>query len=238
MSDVPDTIATALEEIPITGRTCLEAGAGAGNATAALRERGADRVYAVTNDTDHAETVRDRFRDDDATATVFADLRAIPLPDDAVEVVTAHALFNVVTTTEATPIVEELTRVTAPGGWLVVDDYAPVPDETVRELFGLANAVAELTDARPTFTFYPRDHLRALFSATGWELADSRTLLDPVPWTADLLDAHANIIGEELESLPDDVGDGLRNRLRAVRRRAGDGVETGTMYSLVFRLPE
>lgn len=238
MSDVPDTIATALEGIPVAGRTCLEAGAGAGNATAALRERDADRVYAVTNDTEHAETVRERFRDDDGTATVFGDLRAVPLPDDAVEVVTAHALFNVVATPEATPIVEELTRVTAPGGWLVVDDYAPVPAEAVRELFGLANAVGELTDARPTFTFYPRDHLRALFSSAGWQLVDSRTLLDPVPWTADLLDTHADLIEEQIETLPDDIGEGLQNRLHAVRRRAGDGVETGTMYSLVFRLPE
>ena len=62
MDGIPDTLATALEDVPVEGRTCLEAGAGAGNATAALRARDADRVYAVTNAEDHAATVRTTIR--------------------------------------------------------------------------------------------------------------------------------------------------------------------------------
>lgn len=238
MADVPETVLEALEEVPVEGVTCLEAGAGAGNATAALRERSAAQVFAVTNDGDHAATVRERFRDDDATATIRADLRSIPLPDDSVEIVTAHALFNVVATTETAAIVDELTRVAAPGGWLVVDDYDPIPSAEVRELFAVANAVGELTEERPTFTFYPRDHLRALFDAHGWRRVRTKPLLDPVPWTTELLDTHLELLVERTTDLPDDIATPLRERARSVRERAGDGVETGEMYSLAFQLPE
>ncbi|MFC7132321.1 MULTISPECIES: class I SAM-dependent methyltransferase [Salinibaculum] len=237
MSDVPETVATALADVPVAGRPCLEAGAGAGNATAALLARDAGRVYAVTHDADHAATVRDRFRADPAAATLRGDLRSVPLPDDGVDVVTAHALFNVVAPADVTPILSELTRVTAPGGWLVVDDYDPI-EGPVRDLFGLANATAELTDARPAYTFYPREHLRSLVTAAGWDHQWTRTLLDPVPWTPDLLDAHADLIADRTAELPADLRDALRARLQQVRERTGDGVDVGTMYSLVFRLPE
>jgi SAM-dependent methyltransferase len=237
MTDVPETVATALADVPVAGRTCLEAGAGAGNATAALRARDAARVYAVTDDPDHAATVADRFDDDPVAAPLLGDLRAIPLPDDAVGVVTAHALFNVVPTPAATGIVDELTRVAAPGSRLVVDDYDPVPDEAVRDLFAVENAAAELVDARPALTFYPREQIRSLFEAAGWAHERTETLLDPVPWTADLLDAHAELAAERAGELPDPAAAALRERARTVRERLGDGVETGEMYSLAFRLP-
>jgi SAM-dependent methyltransferase len=234
MTSVPATLRTALEDVPVTGSTCLEAGAGAGNATAALRERGAGRVYAVTDDDAHVRDVADRFDADEAAVPVRGDLRAIPLPDDAVEVVTAHALFNVVSTTEIADIVAELTRVIEPGGYLVVDDYGPIPDAPVRELFAVANAVGELDDARPTFTFYPRPHVRALLEGFGWSHEWSRTLLDPVPWTSELLDTHTELIRERADDLPDELGGPLKDHARTVRDRLGDGVETGEMYSLVF----
>jgi len=236
MGEIPETIATALADVPVAGRHCLEAGAGAGNATAALLDEGAARVAAVTNDADHAATVRDRFRDERRATAVLADLRAIPLPDDTVDVVTAHGLFNVVAPPAVTPVVDELTRVTAPGGWLVVDDYDPI-DGPVRDLFALANAVGELADAQPTFTFYPRTHLRDLVTAAGWQHQWTRTLLDPVPWTADLLDAHAELIREDAAALPEELADATETRLRQVRERAADGVDVGQMYSLAFRLP-
>lgn len=237
MDEPPDTVREALSGVEVEGRTCLEAGAGVGNATAGLLERDATAVLAVTNDPDHAATVRDRFADAPAVTTVRADLRSIPLPDGVIDIVTAHGLFNVVATTEASAIVEELTRVTAPCGRAIVDDYAPVPATEVRDLFALANAVGELDQRRPTFTFYPADHLRAAFEGHGWRHERTKTLLDPVPWTGDLLDEHAALIEDRIEALPEPVGKPLRSHLERVRARAGDGVETGELYSLAFELP-
>lgn len=237
MADVPETLETALADVPVAGRRCLEAGAGVGNATAGLREREAAFVYAVTNDREHAGDVRDRFAGSGDVAALLADLRSLPLPADAVGVVTAHALFNVVPPADAARIVAELTRVTEPGGWLLVDDYAPVPDDRVRALFAAENAVAALDADRPALTFYPREHLRGLFEAAGWRHEWTRTLLDPVPWTPELLDAHAELAVERSRRLPDPLGEGLREAVDRRRARAGDGVDTGEMYGLAFRLP-
>jgi SAM-dependent methyltransferase len=233
-----DPVADALTEVRTAGRPALEAGAGAGDATAALREGDARPVYAVTNDHGHAAGVRDRFADDTEVHTLAADLQAIPLPDDTVEVVTAHALFNLVPTTDAGQIVAELTRVTAPGGTVVVDDYGPVPDEETRALFGAGNTVAELVDGQPTYTFYPATHLRSLFEAAGWSHIETTTLLDPVPWTADLLDAHAEIASGRAGSLPDPLASALRDHIERVRRRAGEHSDTGRMYSVRLVLPD
>jgi len=96
--NVPETVRTALDDRPVEGAVCLEAGAGVGNTTAGLLEAGAGRVYAVTNDAEHADTVRERVGagGPDRVATLEADLRATPLPDESVDLVTAHGLCNVV----------------------------------------------------------------------------------------------------------------------------------------------
>jgi SAM-dependent methyltransferase len=237
MAEVPATVEKALANVPVEGRRCLEAGAGAGNATAGLEENGASAVVAVTRDGEHASDVHERFEESPAVTPVQADLRSIPLPDDAVDVVTAHALFNVVAPPDVTAIVRELTRVAAPGAWLVVDDYAPLPPGPVREMFALEDAAAALADARSAYTFYPEDHLRALFADAGWTHERTANLLDPVPWTPALLDAHADLVSEQAALLRDDVSTPLVERADAIRDRAGDGVETGRMYSLAMRLP-
>jgi SAM-dependent methyltransferase len=236
--DAPETVTTALDGVPVAGRRCLEAGAGAGNATAALRNRGAGHVAAVTDDPDHAGVVADRFAGDGDVTSLRADLRALPVADDAVGVVTAHALFNVLPTTDASAVVRELTRVAEPGAWAVVDDYGPIPDDAVRALFGVANAVGELDDGRPTFTYYPSDHLRALFEAQGWTARWRRTLLDPVPWSGELLDTHVDLLTERAAGLPDGLDDPLAERAGAVREALGESGETGEMYSLALRLEE
>lgn len=58
MDDIPDTVTEALSDVRTAGRPALEAGAGAGNATAALRASDAAPVYALTNDHEHVERVR------------------------------------------------------------------------------------------------------------------------------------------------------------------------------------
>jgi len=239
--DVPSTVATALEDRPVDGVTCLEAGAGVGNATAGLLAAGADRVYAVTNDPEHARIVRKRVAEDgkDAaarTAVLDADVAALPLADDSVEVVTAHALFNVVPPADLDAVTSELTRVAAPGCHLVVDDYEPPPsDADVRSLFAVENAASQLADGRPALTFYPAAALRRLFEGYGWAFDRERTLLDPVPWTCDHLNAHAATVRSRARRLPEKESD----RLVAEAERLVDAIgeeRVGEMYSLALRL--
>jgi len=250
--DVPRTVSVALGDRPVEGACCLEAGAGAGSTSAGLLESGASRVYAVTNDREHARTTRDRIGGlssttngteeashgrPDRLAVLEADLRAVPLPDDSVELLTAHGLCNVLEPAELSVIADELHRVAAPGAHLVVDDYEPLPDDAaVRELFAVENAAAELATGRAALTFYPSSFLRDLFEGGGWTFDRERTLLDPVPWTADHLSAHADGTTSFAENCPDGNGDSLAER--ADRLAAEIGSEsTGRMYSLAFRLP-
>jgi hypothetical protein len=235
MGDIPDSLTEALTAVRTAGRPALEAGAGAGNATAALRAGDATPVYPVTDDHDHATGVGERFTDDSAVHPLEANLRAVPLPDDTVEVVTAHGLFNLVPTTDTTGIVAELTRVTASGGEIVVDDYGPV-HETTRALFGAGNAVSELLEGEPTYTCYPAAHLRSLFEAHGWRHVETRGLLEPVPWTAALLDAHAEAATDRTDTLSDPLGTAVREHVEEVRGRLGTGSETGRMYSVRLEL--
>ena len=231
---VPNTIQRALADRSIEGRSCLEAGAGVGNATTGLLEAGAAAVYAITNEGSHARTVRDRIGDDARASILLADLRSIPLPDDSVDVITAHALFNVVPADAATPIATELTRVVAPGGTLVIDDYAPIAEaDPVRRLFAVENAAAELADGRPALTFYPADGLRRLFAGHGWHHDRTETILEPVPWTADLLEAHADVVREYATDLPSELADPLVSRADRLVDEIGSS-EVGTMYSLAL----
>ncbi|WP_435347625.1 class I SAM-dependent methyltransferase [Haloarchaeobius sp. HRN-SO-5] len=237
--DVPETVTAALEDRPVAGAVCLEAGAGVGNATAGLLAAGASRVYAVTNDRDHATTVRERVALNEAgrAAVLEADLRAVPMAADSFEVVTAHGLFNVVPPSSLPAIAAELTRVAAPGCHLVVDDYAPLPDDAeVRDLFAVENAASELAAQRPALTFYPSAVLRRLFAGYGWEFDRERTLLDPVPWTASHLDAHADVVRSLAAGLPDDSGDCLVEEAERVAARIG-AESAGRMYSVALRFP-
>ncbi|WP_079990754.1 class I SAM-dependent methyltransferase [Haloarcula sp. CBA1127] len=238
--DVPETVTAALADQQVEGQVCLEAGAGVGNTTAGLLAAGAKRVYAVTNDADHAATVRDRIGDGNADrlAVVEADLRETPLATDSVDFVTAHGLCNVLPPAELAPIAAELTRVAKPGSRLVVDDYAvPPADAAVNRLFALENAAARVVDGRPALTFYPPAVLAAVFAANSWTVERRKTLLDPVPWTEAHLDAHAKVVREYAAGLPDVVGGPLVAMADDVASAIGSE-RTGTMYSLAFRLAD
>ncbi|GAB3671828.1 class I SAM-dependent methyltransferase [Halopiger thermotolerans] len=250
--DVPKTVAAALEDRPVDGAVCLEAGAGVGNTTAGLLADGAARVYAVTNDREHARTTVDRVLEEagndgdgtdraDRLAVLEADLRQIPLPADSVDLVTAHGLFNVVPPADLEAVAAELTRVAAPGCHLVVDDYEPLPaDAAVRELFALENAAAALADGRPALTFYPAAVLRRLFAGYGWEFERRRTLLEPVPWTENHLAAHVDVVRERTGRLPDSstsaVGESLLEHAERLAETIGSE-SAGEMYSVAMRLP-
>lgn len=238
--DVPQTVTTALSDQPVSGAICLEAGAGVGNTTAGLLDAGASRVYAVTNDADHAVTVRERVACDapERTAVVEADLRELPLAAESVDVVTAHGLFNVLAPESLDSVVSELTRVATPGCRLVVDDYEPLPESAaVRDLFALENAASELATGRPALTFYPSSVLRRLLVGSGWEFERERTLLDPVPWTASHVEAHANVTRSLAAELSDELAATLTPEVDRLAEAIGSE-SVGEMYSLAFRLPE
>jgi SAM-dependent methyltransferase len=233
--DVPDTVTRALADRDVTGKPCLEAGAGVGNATAGLLDAGAEHVYAVTNDRPDVEGVRERLGDDERVTLLEADLRAIPLPDDAVEFITAHALFNVLPNDAATAIAGELGRVAAPGADLVVDDYDPMPPESpVRQLFAVENAAAELANARPALTFYPADGLRRLFTGNGWEPLRETTILEPVPWTEGHLTAHVAEVRGYAQQLPNPLGQPLLTEAERLAK-ATVSRDEGLMYSVALR---
>ncbi len=248
MVDIPTTVTAALADRSVTDAVCLEAGAGVGNTTAGLLAAGARRVYAVTNDGEHATTVRERVARDateprahdwrERTAVLEADLRATPLATDSVDVVTSHGLFNVLPTASLDSVVTELTRVAAPGCHLIVDDYEPLPEgAAVADLFAVENAATELARNRAALTFYPAAVLRRLFVGTGWEFDRKRTLLEPVPWTASHIRAHTAAARAAAATLPGELGEQLTTR--AERFAAEIGSESvGEMYSLAFRLPE
>jgi len=238
--DVPSTVITALEDRPVAGAICLEAGAGVGNATEGLLAAGAERVYAVTNDAAHARTVRERVAraEPDRSVALEADLGELPLADDAVDIVTAHGLFNVVPPASLDAIATEVTRVAAPGCHLVVDDYEPLPaDAEVRKLFAVENAATQLADGRPALTFYPAAALRRLFEGYGWRSDRERTLLDPVPWTEQHVEAHA----EEIRATAAELPGQHRERFVDEADRLVDDIgeeRVGEMYSVAMRLPD
>ncbi|ELZ91019.1 class I SAM-dependent methyltransferase [Haloferax sulfurifontis] len=240
--DVPTTVTAALDDRPVRDAVCLEAGAGTGNATAGLLDAGAKRVYAVTNDPEHAALVRDRVAPEPAdrarTAVLQADVRSLPLADDSVGIVTAHGLFNLIGPESLAAVARELTRVAAPGCHLVVDDYEPLPDDAaIRELFALENAASQLARGRPALTFYPGDALGALFSGYDWRFDRELTLLDPVPWSEGHVEAHASLARSLAAEVPDPMG----GWLAAEVERVADAVESesaGEMYSVAMRLSD
>ncbi|WP_158059137.1 class I SAM-dependent methyltransferase [Halorussus halophilus] len=237
--DIPQTVRTALADQPVCGSTCLEAGAGVGNTTAGLLAEGCARVYAVTNDGEHATTVRERVgrEESDRTAVLEADLRDVPLSDDSIELITAHGLFNVLAPDALGTVVAELTRVAKPGCRLVVDDYAPLPDDAaVSDLFAVENAITELAEGRPALTFYPVSVLRRLFAGYGWEFDRKRILLDPVPWTASHVEAHTEVVRRAAETLSSDVGESLLEEAERLAAEIGEE-SVGEMYSVAMRLP-
>ncbi|MFD1588930.1 class I SAM-dependent methyltransferase [Halorientalis brevis] len=237
--DVPLTVKSALEDRPVSGAVCLEAGAGHGNATAGLLDAGASCVYAVTNDRAHATAVRERVggADADRTAVLEADCRTLPLASDSVDLVTAHGLFNLLSPAELGAVAAEVTRVAAPGCHLVVDDYEPLPaDAAVRALFALANAATELADGRPALTFYPAAVLRRLFRGYGWTFDRERTLLEPVPWTESHVAAHADLVRAAAADLPTELGAQLTAEADRIAETIGQE-SVGTMYSVALRLP-
>jgi hypothetical protein len=169
-------------------------------------------------------------------ATVLrGELRAVPLADDSVSVITAHALCNVLDPATLSAVAAELGRVAGPDARLVVDDYAPTAAcGPVADLFAVENAAAWLADGRAAYTFYPATYLVQAFESAGWTCRGDATLLEPVPWTPELLDAHVEAARDTAATLEEPLRESLVARAEAVRSGIDGTVRCGRMYSLQF----
>ena len=183
----------------------------------------------------HDATIHGLFVvDTRAFLTLESDLQSIPLDDDSVDVILAHGLFNVLTNEEAAAIAAEFTRVAAPGAWLLVDDYDPMPEHApIRRLFGVENAIAELVDGRPAYVFHPEAGLRRLFAGHGWTHERTKSLLEPVPWPEELFEAHLDAARRSAEPLDDALAEPLLAEAESLTEQAPS--PTSRMYSLGLR---
>lgn len=234
--NMPQTVTAALEEQPVAGATCLEAGAGGGNMTSGLLAAGATRVYSVTNRSDHANSVTERVGTSarDRIAVLKADLRALPLESNSVEIITAHALFNVLVPSSLPAVIEELTRVAAADCLLILDDYEPLPsDASIRELFAIENALTELADGHAALTFYPSVVLQAMLTEYSWKFDRKQLLLDPVPWTENHINAHARAARTVARKLSKPLETILLAEIERIVK-AVDDESVGKMYSMTF----
>ncbi|MFC7009675.1 class I SAM-dependent methyltransferase [Halalkalicoccus salilacus] len=234
--DIPRTVTAALEEQPVAGATCLEAGAGGGNMTSGLLAAGATHVYSVTNRDDHAKSVTERVGTAarDRIAVLKADLRTLPIESNSIEVIAAHGLFNVLVPASLPVVIEELTRVAAADCLLILDDYEPLPsDASIRELFAIENALTELADGHAALTFYPAVVLQALFAEYGWKFDHKHLLLDPVPWTENHISAHARAARTAAMKLSDPLKKILLTEIKRIVE-AVDDEATGKMYSMTL----
>jgi hypothetical protein len=78
--------------------------------------------------------------------------------------------------------------------------------------------------------------LRRNFVGEGWTFDRERTLLDPVPWTENHVDAHADVARDAAARLRPELGDPLMAEVESVADAIGSE-SAGRMYSLAFRLP-
>lgn len=238
--DIPRIVTAALKEQPVAGAICLEAGAGSGNMTSGLLAAGATCVYSVTNRSDHAKLVTERVATaaSGRIAVLEADLRALPIESNSIEVITAHGLFNVLVPAALPVVIEELTRVAAADCRLILDDYEPLSGEaSIHELFAIENALTELADGHAALTFYPAVMLKALFAEYGWKFDRKCLLLDPVPWTRNHINAHARAARTAAMELSDPLKTTLLIEIERIVE-ALDDESIGEMYSMTFSLPQ
>jgi ubiquinone/menaquinone biosynthesis C-methylase UbiE len=118
----------------LTGHTVLDAGAGTGAATAALRGRGA-RVLAI--DLSPAMLT---WQAATRPPCAVADIRRLPLPADSVDDSVAAFILNHLT--DPATGLAELARVTRPGGAVLAAVFANDSHSTPRDLIDAAAAAA------------------------------------------------------------------------------------------------
>ncbi len=121
----------------LTGRTVLDAGAGTGAATAALRCRGA-RILAI--DLSHAMLA---WQASARPPCAVADLRSLPLPANSIDDSVAAFVLNHVT--DPATGLAELARVTRPGGAILAVVFASDSRSEARDLIDAAAAAAGWT---------------------------------------------------------------------------------------------
>lgn len=132
---------------PMTGRTIVEVGCGTGRLAALLADRGA-RVIGLDADPAMLAVAAART----PSRLIRADAGHLPLPDASVDATVAVATLEF--TAEPGRVLDEMARVTRPGGRMVVAVLNP------RSLWGWVGKVRQRTPYRNCSL--PRDRLLAL----------------------------------------------------------------------------
>lgn len=119
-----------------SGRTVLDAGTGAGRATAEIARRmaaaGGGRIISVDRDAEAFDLARRRLGPGrDLVEFIAADLSALPLGDNCIDTVICSATLAAVNTRPLAVlrVLHEFYRVLKPGGRLIIRDEHPSVDD-------------------------------------------------------------------------------------------------------------
>lgn len=210
---IPRTIQLAMNGIHIEDSVCLEAGTGAGNMTCYLVEKRAKLVYSVSNNQEHLDCARKRLSNDDAKRAIFirGDLRELSsLSDQAIDLITAHMLINLLPPVDLFLVFKELSRVARKSALLVVDDYNPFSSQQagssplVERLFRIENAIHYLVEGEPALVWYPSQYVTDLLQLLDWKVESVKLLYDETPWEKELLQEHIDTIKEVCAGINDE----------------------------------
>lgn len=230
--------------IETNNKRVLEAGCGAGNTTLFLLKGNAARVLAISSCSDDLEHCRkiipEKYRE--KVELIYSDLRDLKRVEGlAVDMVTAHFLFNVVNPFDADTILYGFNQALKPGGILVVIDYAPFDsfvDDTSfiqRDLWNIENAISVLLTGKKIYHEYPLEWLSEHIEKAGFKIREVSITLQKVEWSGDLLIEHINETRRRLKLLKDDNHQlALSKKLRFLTEQAKNKtVYSGQVYSII-----
>jgi SAM-dependent methyltransferase len=154
--DGPVYAAAVAELGPLTGAVALDAGCGTARAAVALREAvGPDGLVIGADATPEMLAAAGRAGRASLAALVLADTAQLPLPDAAVQAVFAAGLLPHVP--DPVAALEELARVTSPGGRLAV--FHPIGRAALAARHGKAPSPDDVLDPA---------NIKPALESTGW----------------------------------------------------------------------
>lgn len=236
-----------MDDVPIEGLICLDAGTGTGSLTRYLVKRGARLVYSISNNPEHLDYARSKCSTKELRKIRFinADLSCLNfLSVETVDLVTAHMLINLVTPVKLFSIFRELTRVARKNSLLIIIDYNPLytyqTDRSylVEELFRIENAIHYLVKGEPALIWYPSEYIVDFLQLLGWMPECIKLIYSKTPWEKELLQEHIDVI-KEICTKVNHKGireDFLRNAVE-IFNKIGDEevIYAGSIYGIKMR---
>lgn len=177
-----------LHGIPIAGKSVLDAGTGEGHLTRVLAEQSPARLTSITLRTDEIDIARQTVGHlADRVCFEVADITSMrQIADDQFDLVVADFLIAAVasyTPYREVEAVEELARVTRPGGrllmtgWEVGEGTPTEFEQRIRQLSALRDVADRLNDRR-SFREFPSSWVKSRMGNLGLAIERERTLPD------------------------------------------------------------